>query len=83
MFILLLFPCCFAQGGTIFDPDDNIQGAESMDLSSFMSFIIRKLSTVLNNDILQKISNMAEDIEEIKGEMKDMKEAIDAQRHSF
>ena len=31
---------------------------------------------MLNNDILQKISNMAEDIEEIKGEMKDMKEAI-------
>ena len=46
MFILLLFPCCFAQGGTIFDPDDNIQGAEIKDLSSFMSFITRKLSTV-------------------------------------
>ena len=41
-----------------------------------MSFITRKLSTVLNNDILQKISNMAEDIEEIKGMMNDMKEAI-------
>ena len=56
MFILLLFPCCFAQGGTIFDPDDNIQGAEIKDLSSFMSFITRKLSTVLNNDILQTLA---------------------------
>ena len=46
------------------------------NLSSLALFYYKKLSTVLNNDILQKISNMAEDIEEIRGNMKDMKEAI-------
>ena len=52
MFILLFFFCCFALGGKIFDPDDTFQGAEIMDLSSLALFYYKKLSTVLNNDIL-------------------------------
>ena len=73
MFILLFFSCCFAQGGKIFDPDDIFQGAEIMD---FSSFILRKLSTLLNKDLFETISNMAEDIEDLKDKMKEMKEAI-------
>ena len=74
MFILLFFSCCFAHGEEILDPDDNIfQGAEITD---FSSLILRKLSAVLNKDILQNILNIAEDIEGIKDKMKDMKERI-------
>ena len=73
MFILLLFSGCFAQEDKIFDPDDNFQGAATMD---FSSFFLGKLSTLLNKDILQTIAIMAEDIEGLKDKMKEMKEGI-------
>ena len=66
MLFVLFFPCCFSHGEQIFDRDGKISPVaeitDSTQDGKNVEEILRKLSEALNNDILQRISNIEEKI---------------------
>lgn len=85
MLLFCFFSCVFCQGEEIFNQDDNIfPGVEITDLGSGenpssgdennIEEILRKLSAVLHNDLLQTISSIQEDMADMKNEVADMKD---------